>query len=297
MSTQKDQQLLVFGYLREECPNLPKALAIFAYAFFNKGWIWNVDKYHKNSIIIQYNNNYQFHCNIDKFGKIAFALNTKPKNISSIFIYYDLYCKEKNFMWKDTALLRKGNYITLANNYKPKIKKEDDKYQFILYISILSQIKSRNSIKTTSGITINYNDTFEWKISSKQIFSMKNAVDKRMPYQICSNTFGRSKNWYLSLQSTNGTNYRLYLHLLTLPNKLKSIAVDSNINIIGLDEDFKATDCNIFACGDKSLLFEGTLKASLDAFKIQINAEIYRVFGLNSSEISGNSWGKYGIMS
>ena len=248
MSTRLDQDCLVFGYLRGHHPDLAQDIITLIRMFYNCPF--------DHIANIQYGHDYQFKCikNVKSIPcSLDITMTMKPRKLSEVLIYYELTCKAS------AKPNRNGTVSVPLHHFLRARLSEIDRSskKFSLYITILKEkYRLSSKAKVTQNVSMNYSDNFEWTLNAKRI-------DKYN--QICSPTFGRSRNWFLSLE-TNGTSTQLILHILLLPTRapnshhnmhsVRSVSVNCNVNIIGLEQEFHSSICSIFGYGDTAELWK-----------------------------------------
>eukprot|EP01084_Bolivina_argentea_P185651 320139_1 len=351
MATKLDQIVLIRGYLRKQYHYIPSDLIYLIAMFYNVSfpcYFTTIPIKKTNTNYIQYNNDYKFECVTNNKGNITLAMTSTPKRISHIVIYYELSChtpytrtsqvtkeishEEIDFNWNDIVTLRKwqrtilcgDDYIVPSDKFHIQIGDESRECTFHLYITILREqyssfYREKKKAKIVRNVTMNYCDDFEWIIHTKHTekFVEYPFQEFNRHHQICSSTFGRSHNLFLSLERSANFWMCLRLHVLLIPtegdniNCVRTVTMNCDVHINGLDENFNNTVCNTFGCGDSIQLWHKKNMQAYNSFfnrrhqgscwtgfplHITVHLELFKVYARNGSEVSGDEWEKYGII-
>eukprot|EP01084_Bolivina_argentea_P174460 302216_1 len=284
------RQYLSIGYCRQNnwrlITDIINVIAIYCtHAFQFMNW--------KNRIEI---NGYPLIWIISSSGITIEIPQAARKTIKYLVLYFEIHSGQST-RWRNVISLDCNTKLT--DTILGAICKQDDT---IHIVPLLEKIKPMKYRRITRGITMNLNETYQWSIDKEILMSSIS--------QICSPTFGRSQNWFLTLEKRNADrDYRLYLNLLMLPTDInrngikdiKSVRVNCDISVIGLNENVCDSDSFqiSFGYGDKTYVWR-TKRQKVESvagkLTFELELSVTKAYTFKGKCLTDNECNVYGII-
>jgi len=322
-------QQLLSGFVGHRAPHIPQDLVSLMILFYDETTYWTLSnanlcefKSRRNGQVM-YGPSFKLD-NIDfvttlcpfgwkpqQSGSVQFyiELRSLPKTISSITVYYELWCAQTQSHCKKIRTFRRASDAQSwgTNNMRFAECAKHDKLEFASLVKVLRVIPYKNKKQTITNfphtqITMTALTRFTWRISGAQIKKMTECQEGKFWY---SPSFGKKcfclelapNGWH---HSNRGT-LMLYSRLLALPHRVGLIECECRFGGIA-DMLPPQTQTHSF-CYERHGLQWGAAEVArseklrdMRELDIEICIEVVRVRAVDGTEVPRAVWAEYGVM-
>jgi len=331
MPSRQSQQQLLSGFVGHRAPHIPHDLISLMILFYDETTYWTLSnanlcefKSRRNGQVM-YGPSFKLD-NIDfvttlcpfgwkpqQSGSVQFyiELRSLPKTISSITVYYELWCAQTQSHCKKLRTFRRASDAQSwgTNNMRFAECAKHDKLEFASLVKVLRVIPYKNKKQPIPSTTFPHIQIemaaltrFTWRISGAQIKQMTECQEGKFWY---SPSFGKKcfclelapNGWH---HSNRGT-LMLYSRLLALPHRVGLIECECRFGGIA-DMLPPQTQTHSFCYERHGLQWGAAEVARSDKLRdmreleIEICIEVVRVRAVDGTEVPRAVWAEYGVM-